>query len=809
MKIDLHAHSRYSKRPATWILKKINCAESYTEPEELYRIARERGMDAVTITDHNSIDGCLEIAHLPGVFTGCEITSYFPADGCKAHVLAYRMNEAQFREIDRLRENIFELVAYLIDQNLPHAIAHPFHAVNDRMSLEHFEEMVLLFRHFELSGDQDAGANRLLQEMLDALTPDDIAALAEKHGIEPRHAEPWRKGYLGGSDDHSALNIAQAYTEVAGATDIESFWAGAQACGSRPRWQRPGTPQTMAHSLYGVAYQMYQDKFALDRYQEYNLLMRFLDRMLQMRPRKSPGRMAQLYSKLKRARSAPSADSSMTEVVQYEAERIVNKDPQLRSVLDQGLSFCREPDQHWFRFVNQITNNMLGHVARHSVERVMGGNPFDIFHTLGSTGALYTLLAPYFVAYSLYSSHRRLAEKIRDGFQTRAAASGDGRPRVGHFTDTFEEINGVAHTLNMQMRLAQRSGKDLTMITCMNGSSRVPYAPGVRYFEPVDVLRLPEYEEQKIFIPPLLEILQFCYERNFTHIHSATPGPIGLAGLAISRILKVPFCTTYHTALPQYAGHLTDDPAIERLAWSATVWFYQQADVVYSLSEATTNELVEKGVPEDRIQRVPRGVDIERFRPDKKRKDIDLPNGGPRILYVGRVSKEKNLDVLARAFSLLVKKNGSAPPQLIVVGDGPYADEMRGMLKGLPVTFTGYIEGDDLDAIYASCDLFVFPSTTDTFGNVVLEAQASGLPVLVTDEGGPRENLLPGQTGEIVKGKDPEALEGALRHMITHPDRMKDMGHQAREYAEKRSYGRAFDQYWETYAASMADGARN
>ena len=86
----------------------------------------------------------------------------------------------------------------------------------------------------------------------------------------------------------------------------------------------------MAHSLYGVAYQMYQSKFSFDRYQEVNLLMRFLDRMLQMRPRWSPGKMAKLYSRLKRARSAPSVDSSMTEVVQYEAERIVNKDPQLR-----------------------------------------------------------------------------------------------------------------------------------------------------------------------------------------------------------------------------------------------------------------------------------------------------------------------------------------------------------------------------------------------------------------------------------------------------------------------------------------------
>ena len=120
-----------------------------------------------------------------------------------------------------------------------------------------------------------------------------------------------------------------------------------------------------------------------------------------------------------------------------------------------------------------------------------------------------------------------------------------------------------------------------------------------------------------------------------------------------------------------------------------------------------------------------------------------------RLLYVGRVSKEKNLHLLADAFRSMCRTQPDI--HLGVVGDGPWLEEMKAEMADAPCTFTGYLEGQELSAAYASADFFVFPSTTDTFGNVVLEAQASGLPVIVTDQGGPCENLIPGQTGLIVR----------------------------------------------------------
>ena len=125
MRIDLHCHSKHSKRPSLWLMQKIGCPESFTEPLELYQIARQKGMTGVTITDHNVIDGALEIAHLPNTTVGCEYTTYFPEDGCKVHVLAYGLDEAKHKDLTDARPNIFEFVDYLDKHKMNYVCAHP------------------------------------------------------------------------------------------------------------------------------------------------------------------------------------------------------------------------------------------------------------------------------------------------------------------------------------------------------------------------------------------------------------------------------------------------------------------------------------------------------------------------------------------------------------------------------------------------------------------------------------------------------------------------------------------------------------
>jgi glycosyltransferase involved in cell wall biosynthesis len=802
MKADLHVHSKYSKRPSQWILQKLNCPESFTEPMDVYRIAKKKGMALVTITDHNTITGALELAHLPDTFVSEEVTTYFPEDRCKAHVLVYHIDEKQHQDIQDARENICDLVAYLQGEGIVHALAHPLYAINGRLTVAHFEKSLLLFKTLELNGARDELQNQLLVSIVSRLTPAILERLSDEHGIEPRFSDPWVKHVIGGSDDHSSLHIARRHTKVDGAVGVDGFLKNIEA-GKAVAQGQGATPQTLAQNLYGIAYQFYKERFKLDRHVNKDIFLRFVDRFLGGSRQNDTGVLAKIYYIWDyRKRHTTDEGSTFQQLVKAEFHKLIHKDPELLSIIKNGNGTHRTGDieRKWYEFVNKVSNGVLVHFGNYLLDHLSGVNLLNMFHAVGSAGALYSVLAPYFVAFSLFTKDRHITCQIEEKFVPRGLPSKDSRRavRVAHFTDTFYEVNGVALTLQQQVQAAGRMGKHLTVITC--DLDHRSHRNGVKNFRPVGVTGLPEYHELKLYYPPFLEMLNFCYENQFTHIHSATPGPIGLAALAIARILKLPINGTYHTSLPQYVRCLTEDGAIEELMWKFILWYYEQMDLVFVPSNSTGDELKAKGISAAKIRQFPRGINTERFHPSKSQSSVAAQyrlEGRPRLLYVGRVSKEKNLSLLARVFKERVRPFFDA--SLVVVGDGPYLQDMKKALAHTPAVFTGYQEGDALAALYAACDLFVFPSATDTFGNVVLEAQASGVPVIVTDSGGPQENIIPGKTGLVVQANDEEALFGAVKELLLNPDRLKRMGKRARAYMEARSFDRAFDKTWAIY----------
>ena len=805
MRVDLHVHSKHSKRPSAWVLQKIGCPESFTEPRDIYRIACERGMTHVTISDHNRIEGALEIAHLPHTFISEEVTTYFPDDRCKLHVLVLDIDEGQHVEIQKCRENVFYLVDYLKAQGIVHVLAHPLYGVNDRLTIEHFEKMLLLFKNFEMNGARNDVANDGLEEVLQSLTPDAIASLADRHGIDPSFPMPWQKNITGGSDDHSSLNIARTYTEIPAAGSLAEGLAGIEKGLSRAVRQ-PSLPETMAHNFYSIAYQYYRSKFNLERFQGKDLLIKFLDRTLGSSDIAGKQRDGHLLDKVycffnshRRPKAAPPSDE-LIGLLRHTTTRLLNDDGQFKTPALKGDHKDRLPEKCWFDFVNQVSNQALINFANHAMNRLVGGNVFNIFHSIGSAGGLYGLLAPYFIAYAIFSKDRQFTHGVREhfGIPSRKSLGAADTVRVAHFTDTFDDTNGVALTLQQQVQVALRNGKPQQVITCNEnpGASRL----GVKTFRPIGIYELPEYQEQKLYYPPLLEMLRYCYEQGFTRIHSATPGPIGLAALVIARILKLPFCGTYHTQIPQYAQLLTGDETVAELTWKFTIWYYDQMDRIYAPSASTRQELIDRGIDGRKIALYPRGIDVRRFTPEKRNGFYEQHYGvidETMLLYVGRISKEKNLDLLSKVYRRLYEKHPRT--HLVIVGDGPYLEEMQRQLQDLPCTFTGVLEGDRLVSAYASADIFVFPSTTDTFGNVVLEAQACGLPVVVSDQGGPRENILPEKTGLVAPGNDVEAFVDALHRILSSPQLRKTMGLNARHYMEERSFDAAFLQTWESY----------
>ena len=189
MKADLHLHSRYSDRSADWLFRRFDFPDSYSDPAELAGLLRERGMDFFTLTDHNRIDGCLEIAHLPGVFLSEEVTTYFPEDRCKIHLLVWGLDEGQHREIGERRENIFDLQAYLAAENLAHAVAHPLYALNGKLGISQLERLLLLFRCFEgINGLRDALLGTTFRHIVSRLTPEKIADMANRHLFYDTHS---------------------------------------------------------------------------------------------------------------------------------------------------------------------------------------------------------------------------------------------------------------------------------------------------------------------------------------------------------------------------------------------------------------------------------------------------------------------------------------------------------------------------------------------------------------------------------------------------------------------------------------------
>lgn len=807
MKIDLHVHSKHSIRPSQWILQKLGCPESFTEPEALYRTAKRKGMDLVTITDHNTISGALEIARFPGTFIGEEATTYFPEDGCKAHVLVYDIDEKIHEDIQKARENIYDLVQYLGDAGIFHVLAHPLFSVNGKLTIDHFEKFILLFKNFELNGARDDFQNRTIRHILKDLTPEFIERLSEKHRIVPAFSDPWHKNLTGGSDDHSSLNIASRYTEVESALNLGDFLLGLET--HRAEIRGGGSnPRVMSHNLYGIAYQFYKRKFKFEKNVHKDLVLRFLNRCLQSNPEDEEGLVARIFYSWRQKRVHKQCEEPKVEdQLRFEAHKLLQDDPVLMEIVKNGKLENRA--DRWFHFVNQVSNKVLLHFWNSLLGHLSGANFFNIFQSLGSAGALSTVLAPYFVTYSVFSRDRAFSKAALEHF----SPAGPGQQnrevpfKMAHFTDTFHEINGVALTLRHQLELARAGGKDLTVITC-DGEAR-PSAEGVMNFEPIGVFELPEYPEQKLNPPPFLEMLHYCYENQFTQIHTATPGPLGLAALAIGKIMKVPVSGTYHTAVPQYAQRLTGDGGIEALVWKYILWFYEQLDFILVPSKSTGDELIGKGIEPEKIRLFPRGVDTRLFNPSKR--DVEslreLLGSGPglKILYVGRISKEKDLLVLGQAFKDLVRKVRNV--ELVLVGDGPYMNEMKEFMDGTGCIFTGYREGEELAGIYAGCDIFAFPSATDTFGNVVLEAQASGLPVIVTNSGGPRENIIPGKTGLIVEAGDVGSLVAALETLISDLERLKEMGRAARRYMEARSYEAAFEQTWRMYQGNTPSAA--
>ncbi|MFO7877223.1 MAG: glycosyltransferase [Desulfovermiculus sp.] len=804
-KADLHVHSWYSRHPSVWVLRKMGCAECYTDPQYLYQSLKNRGMDLVTITDHDTIDGNLDIAHLPHTFISEEVTASFPADKCKVHVLVYNINEKQHQDISRLRENVFDLVQYLQTENIFHALAHPMYSVDNTLQIEHFQQLLLLFSHFELNGARDNLQNTVLRRILTGMSHERISELADRYAIAPSGEQPSRKYLISGSDDHSSLYMGSSYTEVPEADCVQTFLRGIANNVHSVHTHEAG-PQDLAHNLYSIVYQYYSQTFPFRQFVQDMAPFIFLEQTLlpvDQRERRD----SQQPIDWGMPDMAFWGTSSPGQFLQA-AHGVLSAQPSwLEHILETDLS-PREQSQTWKTFVHRVFADLSADTGRDMLTKLSNADLLSLFPSLGAMTSLHLLLAPYLISYSLFARDREFSLEClqwHDGQSSAQQSNGQG---LTLFTDTFDETNGVATAIRLRLEAARLTGKPLTVVHCASGREQ---ETNVASFEPIGEFDLPEYPELQVHYPPFLDILAYCYEQRFTCIHAETPGAMGLTALAVARLLGLPFQGTYHTSLPQTVRAVTGDSHMEGLVWKYVTWFYGQMDLISVPSTATADELASKGLPRGKMVVHQSGINTSDFHPAKRngyfQTHYNVPEPSTKLIYVGRISKEKNLQVLETIMRTMSQVRDNVC--LIVVGEGPYLTEIQNTCRDLPVLFTGYLRGDDLAQAYASSDIFVFPSTVDTMGSAVIEAQASGLPVIVTDQGGPRENMVDGETGIVVPADDQMAdgFVQAILRLCDNPDLTTEMRQKARNFAQKFSSRDSFLSFWNTFCRK--DGPRD
>src|SRR5436190_4355312 len=795
-KCDLHIHSRFSARSEEWLFRRFDFPDSYSDPRELHRHLVECGMDFVTITDHDTIDGCLEILNLPNTFISEQVTTYFPQDPCKIHLLVWGITEKQHDDIVILRDNIFSLQRYLQGAQIAHAVAHPLYSINGKLEVSHLERLILLFKHFEgINGLRDALLSELAQQLFGSLTPEKIEELAKKHNLAPTHEQAWKKILVGGSDDHGGQFIATAYTETPRADSTDKFLEHIRT-GKCQAHGHGGTPLALSHGFYNTVACFIQDHFHEKLGPSAALVEQMFSRFME-------GRDPTEFTLAEKANFVaqgvlsgkifdlvkPANLSLWKELSGYFAR------PEVKAKLAERLDAVHEPERRTFLMANMVAEQLTFRFFKKFVQQIGSGNMVESMQAISAIAPILVILTPYIYGFHSQAPSRKWLRGIFKELTGQVPVALQNRKRAW-FTDTLDDVNGVATTIRKMTAAGADAGQELVVVVSRSELS-VDNIP-IKNFQPIGEFELPEYELQKLSFPPILRILDYIQREKFTEIIISTPGPVGLTGLLAAKMLNLQTSGIYHTDFPQYIRILTEDSFLESVAWRYMHWFYGQLDVVFVNSEEYRQSWIKRGFDPAKLKIFPRGLDTELFTPARRDpaffEKFGVQNGEVRLLYVGRVSREKDLDVLADAYRRL--RDEGLPVQLFVVGHGPYSEAFA---ESLPEAFfTGYLRGKELATAYASADIFVFPSTTDTFGNVIIEAQASGVPVVVSDSGGPKELVEDKANGLITKSRDADDFTSAIRTLVSNPALRERMGNCARKSVIDRSWPRAFRKFWGT-----------
>jgi glycosyltransferase involved in cell wall biosynthesis/predicted metal-dependent phosphoesterase TrpH len=748
-RVDLHCHSTASQLSKLGVQRSLGLPECATPPQEVYELARRRGMDFVTITDHDTIDGCLELADRPDCFVSEELTARFAGEPQAVHVLCYGITPGDHEWLQAHSGDVEACAAYLHEGRIACALAHPFYNVAAPLTRRHRRRLAELFPIWEVrNGSRAAELNM------------PAAVYVDTQGGTG----------IGGSDDHAGVDVGRTFTEVPAAETPEEFLRHLRR-GDAEAGGEQGSAAKWTHAAMALATRA----LILADPADENAVV--------------PGMREEVRSE----RPDPDAVLKMAERVIREGAAREGKvaadigPDDARCLLEAWLggiglnlrgreliAYLQSDDfshADLYRRARRIHDRRLRAAVEGGAGAVARGD------YPGSVTGLFEALVPAlpYAPSIAFLGAEKAKLSTREGERRRVALIADG---IG-------SMHGVTHTIE-QIRERGVSGFDVDVIGTDPGvDRRLPAAAE---------LEVPFYEGMKLGVPGLPDLVETLAEGRYDLIHVTAPGPAGIAATLLSRVTGAPLLASYHTELGAYAGLRSGNDGFEAIARAALGAFYGAPGAVLSPSPSADGSLVGLGVEAARIARWERGVDTARFNPAKA--DRDAFPGELKVLYAGRMTREKGVDLLAESF--LRARRADPRLHLLLAGGGPEEPELRARL-GEHATFLGWLGGEELACAYASADAFLFASATDTYGQVILEAGASGLPVVAVAEGGPAALIENRHTGLLCR-PDPDHLAGALLQLASSPPLRRQLGDAAVEAVRERS--------WERSMAQLAAGYR-
>lgn len=774
-RVDLHVHSHHSNRPSEWILKKIGSPECYTKPRDLYRIAKARGMTFVTVTDHNVIDGGLEIAHHHDVFLSEEVDVAFPEDGCKIHVVTLGITEAQHAEIQRLRRNVYDLTAYLQAEGIAHFVAHPLYNQNGRLTVETFEKMLVLFPAFEVrNGARNRLLNDLTERIITGIGGGEIARLADKHGIAPAGEYPFRRGVVGGSDDHGQIHVATAYTWTLGAGTIPEFLDAVRNGQTQPAGDS-GSAVVLAHSIYSVAFRYYMDRLGVRPERSSNPLIASLPRLLynDTEARLNPwAKLSHLARRLKPRKKLKPDEEDLLALLREELRAVFGQPGKFKDWLANGAASVEEHNARIFGLASRLSSRILFVSLEKLVKSFSSENPLKGIQAASGIAAIYAVLSPYFFSFSHQYRDRRLLAEVQARFNT---ARGAGESVLFCDNDALWDASGLTPA---RLLGAREEGVPISIFTC---SETPEYdEAGLKNFPAAGSLAV---AESKVHFPPVLEVLAELERRNPDRLAAWTAGPMGLTALLAAQLLDLPLTTYFHTDLPALARFLTRDADIEELVWKYIAWFHGKADTVIVPTAAAKAALTARGLEPRRIE-VRAWASPWSTNGTPQARGPALGDDEPfRLVSAGPIDRERGTIEIVSALESV--RNALPGATLVLCGEGPMAAEARG-LPGVEVVPPR--SSAALASLFARADLFLTNDRGDLTGLETLRALSAGLPALVPRGSAAAEHVQPDRTGLLHDGTAPSIAE-ALRKILADPAERRTMGDRARRHAQEVTIG--------------------